>query len=62
MVLLHLSLLLPADVLFGLLVQPHGQRSLHLAFFKAQVLQLLLLLLILSCELLVLQTQTDAQT
>lgn len=55
--LLHLPLLLPADVLFGLLVQPHGQRSLLLALLYAQVLQVLLLLLILSQQLLVLDTK-----
>lgn len=55
--LLHLPLLLPADVLFGLLVQPHGQRSLLLALLDAQVLQVLLLLLILSQQLLVLDAK-----
>lgn len=55
--LLHLPLLLPADVLFGLLVQPHGQRSLLLALLDAQVLQVLLLLLILSQQLLILDTK-----
>lgn len=47
MLLLHFSLLLPADVLFRLFVQLHGQSSLQLAFLNAQVLELLLLLLIL---------------
>lgn len=59
MLLLHLSLLLPADVLFALLILLHAQSSLQLAFLHAQVLQLLLLLLILSHQLLVLLIHTN---
>lgn len=47
MLLLHLLLLLPADVLFGHFVQLHAQSSLQLAFLTAQVLQFFVLLLIL---------------
>uniref|UniRef100_A0A3Q4HXN8 Cilia and flagella associated protein 57 n=1 Tax=Neolamprologus brichardi TaxID=32507 RepID=A0A3Q4HXN8_NEOBR len=57
--LLRLSLLLPADVLFALLILLHAQSSLQLAFLHAQVLQLLLLLLILSHQLLVLLIHTN---
>lgn len=59
MLLHHLLLLLPADVLLGLLVQSHGQRSLLLVLLHTQVLQVLLLLLILSQQHLVLESRTQ---
>lgn len=60
--LLHLPLLLSADVLLGLLVHPHGQRPLLLALLHAQVLQVLLLLLTLGQQLLVLESQRQKDT
>lgn len=57
MLLLHVFLLLPADVLLRLFVQPHGQSSLQLAFFHTEVLQLLLLLLVLRRQLQLLNIQ-----
>lgn len=55
MLLLHLSLLLPPNVLLVLFIQLHGKSSFQLGLLRTEVFQLLLLLLILSHQLLALR-------
>lgn len=54
MLLLHLSLLLSADVLFALLIQLHAQSSFQLNLLIAETFQFFLHLLIFNHQLLVL--------